>query len=213
MAQRPLGPTPREGMWPSDPEREAERVWEQAKDRFDPFQSESQLARTLAHIRYKSALGPLVFGPGQTIAKVLFRIPDLLHTLPWDRGGPVGRTIDKGLAAWEQDLGTRITRDEAREYVVRERYMTPLERAVHDIARFGAEFEGAGRIAPILKAAPLARVAPEGAGLMTRALTGAGRVGTRALAEGAQFGTFEMGRSLLAPRLQRPPPPRRRAER
>jgi hypothetical protein len=213
VPQRPLGPTSRGGVRNNDPLREgtpANPSFEQMKNALDPYQADSPLYRGLAHARYQGPLNP-VFGLGQTTAKALFRIPDLLHALPWERGGPVGRTIDKGLAGWEQDLGSRIARDEAQEYVVRERHMSPLERVVDDLARFGLEFETAGRLAPILKAAPLARAAPEGAGLMTRALTGAGRIGARAATEGAQFGTFEMGRSLLLPKFLKVPrrePPR-----
>ncbi len=209
VPQRPLGPTSRGGVRHNDPYREgspANPSFEQVKDWWDPLREESQLYRSLAHARYKSALAPLVFGPGQTIAKLLFRVPDLLHRLPWDRAGSVGKTIDKGLAAWEQDLGSRIARDEAREYVVRERHMTPAERLAQDLLRFGAEFEmGTRAFAPALRAAPPLRATPAGASLPTRFLYGARRVGTRAAAEGSQFGLFETGRSFILPKFLKVP--------
>ncbi len=207
VPQRPLGPTARGGVRANDPYREgtpANPSFAQMKNLYDPYMSDSPLYRGLAHARYQGPLNP-VAGLGQTTAKVLFRIPDLLHALPWERGGPVGRTIDKGLAAWEQDLGSRIARDEAQEYVVRERHMSPLERVVDDLARFGLEFETAGRIAPFLKASPAPLVASPGAGVATRALTGAARIGRSAALQGAQFGTFEGGRSLILPKFLKVP--------
>lgn len=205
--RRPLGPIPRGGVRHNDPYREgtpANPSFEQMKDAVDPYRSDSRLYRGLAHARYQSGLHP-VFGLGQTTAKALFRIPDLLHALPWERGGPVGRLIDKGLGAWEQDLGSRIARDEAQEYVVRERHMSPAERVVGDLARFGLEFETTSRLLPFLRAAPALRIAPRGSGLLPRVAVGAGRVGARAALEGAQFGTFEMGKSLALPRFLRIP--------
>ncbi len=207
VPQRPLGPTSRGGVRHNDPYREgtpANPSFAQMKDAFDPYQSDSPLYRGLAHARYQGPLNP-VFGLGQTTAKALFRIPDLLHALPWERGGPVGRVIDKGLGAWEQDLGGRIARDEAQEYVVRERHMSPLERVVDDLARFGLEFETVSRLAPFLRASPAPLVARPGAGVATRALTGAARIGRSAALQGAQFGTYETAKALLLPKLLRVP--------
>jgi hypothetical protein len=205
--ERPLGPTPYAGVRHNDPYRSgtpANPSFGNMENAFDPYMSDSPLYRGFAHARYQGPLNP-VFGLGQTTAKAFFRIPDVLHALPWDRGGPVGRTIDKGLAAWEQDLGSRIARDEAQEYVMRERHMTPLERTVDDLARFGLEFETAGRIAPILKAAPAVRAVPEGAGFLAREAAAAARLGRSAATQAAQFGSYELMKALLLPKLLKVP--------
>jgi hypothetical protein len=175
---RPLGPTPREGMRPSRRAPAAESA--------DPYAQESQLARTLSQIRYQSALTP-VFGLGQTTAKILRTAEGLAGKIP---------VVGAPFRALEQDLDERIRRDEAAESVVRERYMSPAERIAQDLARFGVEFETAGRILPILKAAPAARAVPEGASFLAREAASAARLGSRAATEAAQFGTFEAGRSL-----------------
>jgi hypothetical protein len=200
VAQRPLGPITRGGVRHNDPYRPGSHVnptFEQMKDAFDPFQSESQLYRTLAQIRYKDPLlEPLVFRTGKTVAKGAFRLYDLLHA-----AAPAGSTVERWLGDLEQDMGTRIARDEARESVVRERYMTPLERSARDLANFAAEFELTGRLFPFLKARPFVRATPEGASFLTRELMSASRLARSGATQAAQFGTFEGARSLLAPKF------------
>lgn len=171
---RPLGPTPG-GMRPARrPPTTA--ATPDASAPGDPFQDESQLARDLAWLRYRSAAAP-VFGLGQTTAKILRTGYGALGKLPG-----VGRPF----RALEEDLDSRINADEARERLVRERYMSGAERTVQDLARFGLEFETAGRLFPILKATP------------ARGASALARIGGRAATEAAQFGTFEAGKSLAS---------------
>jgi diguanylate cyclase (GGDEF)-like protein len=175
---RRLGPTPREGMRPS-------RL---APSPDDPYASESQLARTLTQIRYQSPLTPFL-GLGQTEAKILRTGEGLLGKIP---------VIGAPFRALEQDLDERINRDEQTEQTVRERYMGTGERIAQDLARFGVEFEAGGALAPILKAAPLVRALPEGAGFLAREGAAATRLARGAATEAAQFGAFEGGKSILS---------------
>lgn len=182
--ERPLGPGPA-GMRPSrraPPPEEA-----------DPYAQESALGRTLARIRYQSPLTPF-FGLGQTEAKVLHTL--VQRPLAW---GEEKLGVENGpFRGAEQLLDERIKADEARENVVRTRYMAPAERVGHDLARFGAEFSVAGAMpgAGLLRAAPMAVRAGEGAGLLARAGAGAARVGVRGATEAGKFGAFEAGKSL-----------------